>query len=81
MLKIYVKEDGSFIIKGDAHLTKKLPPGYDASKIDISDLRVNVQNLEVLYDKASYAGQYYVERYFALKAAIEKQQKLRGMSL
>ncbi|GEM_PF-2084040 len=76
MLKTYYREDGTPFIKGDTHLKEKLPEGYDASKIDISDIRVDAHNLAILFDKANYAGVYYVERYFALKDAFERQQAL-----
>ncbi|UDK97467.1 hypothetical protein EYB33_14635 [Lysinibacillus sphaericus] len=76
MLKTYYREDGTPFIKGDSHLKEKLPEGYDASKIDISDIRVAAHNLAILFDKANYAGVYYVERYFALKDTFERQQSL-----
>ena len=76
MIKIYYREDNTPVIIGDARLKEKLPEGYNASKIDISDIQVNAHNLAIIADKASYAGRYYVERYFALKAAFEYQQAL-----
>lgn len=76
MINIYYREDGTAVIKGDERLKAKLPEGYDASKIDISDVRIDAQNLAILADKASYAGVYYVERYFAMKAAFERQMEL-----
>ena len=76
MINIYYREDGTAVIKGDDRLKAKLPDGYDALQVDISDETIDAHNLSFLADKASYAGVYYVERYFAVKAAFERQLAL-----
>jgi len=76
MIKIYYREDGTAVIKGDERLKEKLPEGFDVSQVDISDVRIDAQNLAVAADKASYAGVEYVRRYFAMKVAFERQLEL-----
>jgi len=76
MINVYYKEDGTSVIKGDERLKEKLPEGFDVAQIDISDEKIDAHNLAILADKASYAGVYYVERYFAVKAAFEQRLKL-----
>lgn len=76
MIKIYYREDETAVIKGDDRLKEKLPEGFNVSQVDISDEKIDAHNLAFLADKASYAGVYYVERYFAVKAAFERQQAL-----
>ncbi|WP_427108659.1 hypothetical protein [Lysinibacillus xylanilyticus] len=76
MIKVYYREDGTAVIKGDDRLKEKLPEGFNVSQVDISDEKIDAQNLAVAADKASYAGIDYVKRYFAIKAAFERQLEL-----
>lgn len=76
MIKIYYREDGTAVIKGDDRLKEKLPEGFNVSQVDISDEKIDAHNLAILADKASYAGVDYVKRYFAIKAAFERQLEL-----
>lgn len=76
MIEIYYQEDGTAVIKGDDRIKEKLPDGFEVSQVDISDEAIDAHNLAILADKASYAGVYYVERYFAIKAAFERRLEL-----
>lgn len=76
MIKIYYREDGTAVIKGDNRLKEKLPEGFNVSQVDISDVRIDAQNLLIAADKASYAGVEYVKQYFAMKAAFERRLEL-----
>ncbi|MEE3806089.1 hypothetical protein V2H29_03900 [Lysinibacillus fusiformis] len=76
MIKIYYREDGTAVIKGDDRLKEKLPEGFDVTLVDISDVRIDAQNLAIAADKASYAGVDYVKRYFAIKSAFERRLEL-----
>lgn len=78
MIKIYYRGDNTAVIKGDERLKAKLPDGFDVSQVDISDERIDAHNLTLLADKASYAGVYWVERYFAVKTAFEQRLKLNA---
>lgn len=78
MIRIYYREDGTAVIKGDERLKEKLPEGFNALKVDISNERIDAHNLALLADKASYAGVYWVKRYFAVKAAFEQRLKLNA---
>lgn len=76
MIKIYYREDGTAVIKGDERLKEKLPEGFDASQVDLFGIKIDAQKLAIAADKASYAGVAYVECYFAMKAAFERQLEL-----
>ena len=74
-------------IKGDEEVLHKATLGngnFDATLLDISDIRVNAQTLETLYLRAAATGPIYDEndelagfplarRYSALKAKFEAQ--------
>lgn len=75
-ISMLTKGDGTLVIKGDEQLFEKLPEGFEVSQVDISDEKIDAHNLAILADKASYAGVYYVERYFAVKAAFERRLEL-----
>lgn len=68
--------DGTLVIKGDEQLFEKLPEGFDVSQVDISDVRIDAHNLAIEADHAQCQGVEAIKRYFAVKAAFEKQQAL-----
>jgi len=64
------------LTKGDEQLFENLPEGFDVSQVDISDVRIDAHNLAVAADHAQYRGIEAIKRYFAIKAAFERQQVL-----
>ena len=67
------KSDGTLVINGDEQLFEKLPEGFDVSQVDISDEKIDAHNLAILANYAQYRGVEAVKRYFAVKAAFERQ--------
>ncbi|MBG9456736.1 hypothetical protein ABE61_22665 [Lysinibacillus sphaericus] len=68
--------DGTFAIKGDEQLFEKLPEGFDVLQVDISDEKIDAHNLAIAANHAEYRGVEAIKRYFAIKAAFERQQAL-----
>lgn len=63
-------------MKTDADLYSQLPEDFDVSQVDISDVRIDAHNLATVADRAQYRGVEAIKRYFAIKAAFERQQVL-----
>lgn len=75
MLQIINHENGT-IIMGDAELIAKLPEGFDATTVDLTDFRINADNLTIAYEYATYKGLEAIKFYSGVKAAYLKQQEL-----
>lgn len=74
-IQIY-SSNGKVLIQGDEQVLAKLPEGFDASTIDLTDVRVDAHNLAIAYDYASYKDVEHVKFYAALKQAFIEQQAL-----
>ena len=75
MLQIINHENGT-IIKGDEALLTRLPEGFDATSVDLTDFRIDAHNLAIAYDYATYKGLEAIKFYAGLKEAFIEQQAL-----
>ena len=75
-ISMLTKGDSTLVIQGDEQLFEKLPEGFDVSQVDISDEKIDAHNLGILANYAQYRGVEAVKRYFAVKAAFERQRAL-----